>query len=483
MMEPRDLSPLDARGFALRHARSTKSAMISNGSTRIALAAGRFLVVLAMANAPFWLLSQWLFIHRALINLDTALAVLLMSWSPTLGLAALLAAWSLDIGMSWALMFRFTSPHEFIHSLSFAPTLQVSRFLTWENVLPVVPFAACAVAIFALTRRQTQMCIPGAVICLGLLLADASNGSSLLSRDNRWRLPVNVAGSPAATLLVLEMNQPKHTAPQALPTEDTVQSLADLPGWAAQHPEQGILFIVVESMGLPVNDQLRTWLATRLVNAPLTEHYRVVESAPPFRGSTTSGELRALCALTGSYRQIDPDLASSCLPARLAAQGWMTIGIHGFSGKMFDRETWWPVIGIQSRNFVDSDFLRGSKRCGTVFAGACDEQVIERAVELLNGGRRFVYVLTLNTHLPIEAHPVPAELQHECELTQTDPESCDLLAALGRLLETVKDAVSKAVPAPLVIVVGDHAPPFSRDTARASFDQERVPAFALIPND
>jgi hypothetical protein len=301
----------------------------------------------------------------------------------------------------------------------------------------------------------------------------------MLTLRDGWRLPFNLAGSPATTVAVLVAHSSAVKPLRNLPSSETIQGLVDVPSWAARHPGRAVLVVIVESLGAPVQPTLRSWLDTRV--APTGYEVRLADL--PFRGSTTSGELRALCKVAGHYQSLDLAVRSQCLPARLATLGWESTGLHGFSRRMFDRESWWPKLGLGSTHFVDSPWLADAPRCGGAFGGACDAFLVERALGWLEKGNRFAYVLTLNTHLPLPPTPVPPELAGICKELATPPAACALVGALGRVLTNVATRVSMSSRRPLVLVVGDHAPPFKVRETRQAFRQDVVPAYALVPRD
>jgi hypothetical protein len=438
----------------------------------------RFVAALALVNLPFWLLSQSFFLSRGLVNIESALAVTVMAFSAAAGLVLLALAWAADLVLSLSLTYHFGTPLEFLRSVRYASTLELNHYVNAGNAVLAVPFAAAAWGAVRLVRGQRAMWRGALLLTAALALADTLNGSSQLSDRGTWRLPFNLGGSPLVTLATQQIRHTELPPPVRLETRQTVQGLVDIPAWAAQHPDGSVLFVIVESLGLPRSPALRQWLDSQLGGLGA---YDLRTADLPFRGSTTAGELRALCALSGSYRSIDAGIGAGCLPATLARQGWTTVGMHGFSSAMFDRKTWWPSIGLQQLHFVDSPLFADRPRCGAAFKGACDAQLIRQGMDALRPGRRFVYLLTLNTHLPLDAGPVPATLSRQCAREAVDEEACALVAGVGQVLNDLRTELQRATVTPLVVVLGDHAPPFALRDSREAFSAEKVPAYVLVP--
>lgn len=442
----------------------------------------RFVLALALANCPFWLLGHFFFISRAIVNVDTVIAVCVLPFSATGGMLLLVTAWAADLVLSQSLTFHFRTPLEFVSSFRFATALDVTHYANALAVALCLPFLLAIVALLRTTRRRRHLWQPAVPIAAFFVLVDAMNGSSMLSARGTWQLPFNIAGSPIATLGKLALNDTPNAPLRALSSAETAQGLVNIPSWAETHPDGGVLFVIVESMGAPLDGRVREWLNHQLVDDALRTKYEVRQTEVPFLGSTTSGELRSLCGLIGSYRNMDAATGADCLPSTLARLGWSTVGIHGFSRQMFDRQVWWPMIGLQSIQFVDSPSFSES-RCGAAFHGGCDADLINSGIAALRPGKRFVYLLTLNTHLPLDSIPVPDEMAKACRSWHTEDDVCKLTAKLGEVLRQLRASLNTADRQTLVVLVGDHAPPFAARASRDSFSNQKVPAFVLVPRD
>lgn len=447
----------------------------------------RWLLAFTLLNAPFWLWGQASYISRPWFNLELVLPLLAKSLSSGLGLIVLVVTWVVDVAVSQSHTFYFTSPIEFINSARFLGHLSLIEFFTRERIVVVLPFLVAAIATLWLIRPGFDKRGRWVGLLLPFVLAglDVANGSSMASHRDARIFDFNLAGSPTVTLVARARLHQDVTTLGPLPAAATSRPLADLEAWALAHPKRSMILVLAESMGVHQDGRVVSWLRAQLWDDALQSRYALHAGEVPFYGSTTNGELRELCTMSGSYRVlIKTGTSQDCLPARLAQHGWMTTGLHGFSGAMFDRDRWWPMLGLRHQEFGES-LVRAAqgRECGGAFAGACDSDVLRRAFEIAAQPRQFVYVVTLNSHLPIKTEPLALELTTLCKDADVGAAECQYLNAIGRMLRAVHNGLSASTSGqePMVLVVGDHAPPFSDRASRGHFSQANVLAYALVP--
>lgn len=459
------------------------SALTRLGAESIWLAAA-----FALLNVPFWMLSHTNFLSRAWFNVDLLIPLVIVSYSPLGAIVCLVLLWALDLAVSQSLAWHFHSPFEFIRSVEFLPSVHVNSYLSLSWLASLIPFIVCGAAAVALVRWRQRSGRPartGAAACLVLLcvaLVDICNGSTFLWERTERLLPGNVGGS-AVKQVATSMLPSSSEKLQSLAPRASLTSQFDVEGWAAKHPDRGVMVVLVESMGLHEDPRMRQWLRAQLVDDRTGAGFDVVDAVVPFRGSTTSGELRELCGLTGSYRELLSTDPAPCLPRRLSLAGWQTVGVHGFSHRMFLRGTWWPKLGLDRQLFAEDLSVPGEKLCGGAFVGICDADVLGRAFKELRGGRRFVYALTLNSHLPLGSVAVPPDLSALCGQIDAGDGVCGLTSVLGIALRAIRTGVEASDLKPLVLVVGDHAPPFSELAWRNEYDQHSVQGFVIVPKE
>lgn len=467
--------PLSSARISRQNTMSLHSA--PSRSRRICLLA----TAVAFAHLPFWLLSQAYAIERAQISTDLLLATAVLAWHRTLGILLLTSFWLIDLLVSQSATYHFLSPAAFLDSARFLGDLQLSSLISLGAALVLIVFVLCGWIVLLLSKqRKPEWLMTAAALGLFAIL-DLINGSSRYAQTDHRALPLNVAGSPSLTLARQVDSSRQYKSPIAIPARDSIADAVGIVDWAKEHPNVGVWLVVVESMGWPRDTALRRRLSGQMYEASKSGRYQIDERQMPFKGSTTYGELRALCRVAGSYAHLSDQQASSCLPAQLARQGWTTTGLHGFSGHMFDRTEWWPKIGFQQTLFLDG--LSGElPLCGGAFRGICDKDLLRSSSQRFSSPRQFVYTLTLNTHLPLDPVAVPPDWQSACKQAGSEGAACELLVLQAELLSTVAALASEVPePRPLVVIIGDHAPPFLNAKARGAFDPTTVPAFVLRP--
>lgn len=230
----------------------------------------------------------------------------------------------------------------------------------------------------------------------------------------------------------------------------------------AQPRSERVLLIVNESWGQPKNPALQEAVLARL----LAESNRVEgikRGSFQFDRATVEAELRELCGYRGalgySFRRAPDEKFDQCLPNVLKKQGYQTFALHGASGQLYDRFSWYPRAGFS--HVQTGEHLIGKKTCHS-FNGVCDSELFDEVASAFRQeGKVFYYWLTLTTHSDYpEADLFNPRLQ--CEVYGLDKET--MLCRNFRLQSQFFDGLAELVQRPEmkgveVLVVGDHAPP------------------------
>jgi phosphoglycerol transferase MdoB-like AlkP superfamily enzyme len=177
-----------------------------------------------------------------------------------------------------------------------------------------------------------------------------------------------------------------------------------------------------------------------------------------------------------------------CLPAVFHDHGYQNIAIHGYVGEMFRRQDWYRSIGFDQRWFKSELSRAGLPECSGAFPGICDGSIAEWiGRDLLSGTSdkpRFIYWVTLNSHLPVPQRPdLPPDqtCSMHPELAHSDP-LCSWFRLVSAVHRSVQNLALKPQKRPTVfILVGDHAPPFADSRLRAMFSDTDVPYVILMP--
>ncbi|KQT09981.1 hypothetical protein ASG40_09675 [Methylobacterium sp. Leaf399] len=249
-------------------------------------------------------------------------------------------------------------------------------------------------------------------------------------------------------------------------------------------PGRNVLLVVVESLGVLRDARARAILFSAFEAPDLVQRFDVTRGTTTFFGATSHGEIRELCRTRTAYGDIAASgETTACLPNRMAAHGYSTLALHGFSRMFYDRAAWYPQVGFARSAFGETLTGIAPRRCGSAFSGPCDVDIAQTIGRTMAEARDplFVYWLTLNSHVPVK--PGQATRRHDCNDGGGpfgDPEVCamaeiwqDLFAAVTRL--------AVANPRTEILLVGDHAPPLWRRAARSRFEADRVPWLRLSP--
>lgn len=250
-----------------------------------------------------------------------------------------------------------------------------------------------------------------------------------------------------------------------------------------------LVVVLVESWGLGSDPKVQRSIVHPYDQADLLARYSISYGTVPFNGGTVAGEARELC---GSKMGIEimnapEEVLRGCLPARLASLGYHTVSLHGMTGQIFSRSSWYKPIGFQEQWFKDGLRREGLPDCAGAFDGICDSSIgewIERRLGNAMANPEFIYWVTLNSHLPV---PVPSGLPtavsctFASSLTQ-DPALCSWYQLVYNVHDSIsKIAVGRLARPTIFVVVGDHAPPFAKPELRSQFSNAGVPYVILVP--
>lgn len=434
--------------------------------------------LLCLANFPFWLAQSQLSLVHPIFNPDYLLVFALPSIH--LRMAFIVGIWILEILTTIVHTYYFDSIIGLLKSLQHSNEVNLWSLLSFNDLILLVVFLIFAGIIYQLLKSEITSKKGLAAALFIIFSVDAINGSTEISLFKRDTPLIDSNISSSAIFTTISPIFSRHQKGDLAPIVKGEANTKLIPAWAEEHPGMSFLIIIVESMGLPVNSAARQWLFKQLNDSINSADWKLELSSLEFKGSTTRGEMRTLCSLTGDYANLNRDNSTNCLPAKLSKIQYETIAIHGFSRRMFNRETWWRIIGFKDIFFAN-DFNKNTPRCGTTFRGICDDYLIDEAFRMASTPKRFVYLLTLNTHLPLTASELPLDLNLLCNREKIPYWSCQIIAQQGKLLLQIAKILNKYKSNIHVNIVGDHAPPFSDTSDREQFSQTLVPQFDITP--
>jgi phosphoglycerol transferase MdoB-like AlkP superfamily enzyme len=259
---------------------------------------------------------------------------------------------------------------------------------------------------------------------------------------------------------------------------------------AGKQESPNVVLILVESWGLPLDPHLAQALTAPYDDPRISRKFQVAYGAVPFTGLTLPGEARELCHSTLGFGILHAsgETASQCLPAYFHAHGYRNIAIHGYVGQMYNRNALYPNLGFDRVWFGPDLSKLGLPDCRGAFPGICDTSIASWiGSSLLNEDQespRFIYWVTLNSHLPIPESPDLAD-DGAC-VTQPVLAGSKALCSWFRLVFAVHQAVQQIALSPtdrptVFLLVGDHAPPFGEPRLRGIFSSTQVPYVLLTP--
>lgn len=445
-------------------------------------------LLLAVCTLGLSVLRPW-------INFDILFfGIVALFLRPALAISGFVALMALELAIDIAPIFHF-DPVAFLYTSADIQNLSFSFALLPASFWLAFPLGlmAMAVCLWRVTRSSPHR----AAIILGIsvLVAvslDVANGTSTLNgkilRVDGGFAPANFVFSPLVDIVSgihANRNNRGGTA-QWVPVDSGLARGLALTHHTGPQPQNNIVLVIVESWGtMTTAPGMDDYVLKPLLSPALLSRYDVTRGVVPYRGSTTSAEIRELCGVAGSHQMLRKDHVPFCWPARLARQGYQVVALHGFRSTMFNRVVWWPIIGISRALFMgDLDRRPGQRRCGTSFRGICDtDAMAELGNQLRRGPGVFAYLLTLNSHLPI-AQEEPTAIGFSCAAApaQLTPEQCAIAARWRAVFDAAaKQASREDIGETTFVLVGDHAPPFFYRNNSAAFSHAVVPFIVLAP--
>lgn len=461
-------------------------------------------VYLVVANIPFWVASQSIgFLPNGLFNAEFlivgALSVFLRR---RVVVALLVCAIFLDIARGIGFTY-WLGPSEMLRSLRYVSGVAAPSQLLHLAVVAICIAGVCLLAVFTsregASRRERGWVV---VTLLALFLfcgvTDVLTGHTWLWRGDAQLSVPRLARFPTHFLVLSELQDENlrglrrttdlhasmQSASMRLAGMDTTSAL---PGQSAMLPN--VVLILVESWGKLRVADLEGAIVRPYGDKGLSERYTVSEGTVPFHGATVSGEARELCGSAMGFGLLAASASQlkGCLPSRMNGMGYHSLGVHGFSERMFDRGEWYRRIGFNETWFRDDLQRSGLPLCPGPFPGVCDAAVsgwIGDQLQKNTDSPQFIYWVTLNSHLPV---PVPNMVKaapgcEDKQLTAENPALCSWYQLEFNVHRSVAALAMRETTRPTVfLVVGDHAPPFASAKLRSQFSDKVVPYILLVP--
>ena len=459
-----------------------------------------------LANIPMWIAQRAVgLVPMGWFNVDfLAIGVLSLFLPRFISMTLLTAAILVDFLVAICRTY-FLLPGEVAAYVSAVSQMSARRIAGFFGIAILV--AVVAGASMFLRRPAKGRKATAAAFVLFALLLSADNHVMTFVRSGHWFTTPDIAHDsphdirrrsirfPARWLTdpgQYSWVRPRLPEPEHIEADTTSAFDADsrfVFGSAPDQTHPDIVLIVVESWGLPLDPALRDALVAAYPEE-LVGGYRILQGAVPFNGPTIPGEVRELCDSKAGFHILDASASemTKCLPMRLSALGYQTTAVHGMSGWLFHRQQWYPRLGFQEILFRNQLESLGLPNCPGAFQGTCDSAIadwIGRRLEAPSSRPRFIYWMTLNSHLPVPdrisiSSPAPCTAVH----SDSDRAAvCTWFQLVENVHRSIAAIAARRLARPTTfIVVGDHAPPFADPGARNQFDPGRVPYVILEPN-
>ena len=255
--------------------------------------------------------------------------------------------------------------------------------------------------------------------------------------------------------------------------------------WRDREKSNKILFIVVESWGIPLNEKE---FNEQIKSLAKNKKIKILDRGSVlFLGGTVMAELRELCAImpaSALFSLVPEQYAKECLPWKLRAQGYTVISLHGAHSGMYSRNSWYPQVGFQESYFLEKP-LADVDRCYS-FPGFCDVDLMPYVFnEIKKHDKLFFYWMTLNSHAPYDDNDIKNKKNKDLcpKLSLEEGERCNQFLLIKEFMDNISLNISSGNFSGLeIIMVGDHKPPFFTGNFSGKFVDGKVPYLHLLVN-
>ena len=252
--------------------------------------------------------------------------------------------------------------------------------------------------------------------------------------------------------------------------------------------ERKQILILVESWGLNKNDQLQSELTRSLNLVAEQKGYTINKGQTPYRYLTQIAEMREITGYLRTFSSVDSSFISKhSLFLVKQRQGYHVIGLHAYSSGFYNRQKWWPSLGVQEMFFANEFSDLGLPFGGNPFFRGAEDTAIAnwlmQRVSIQKDRKEFYHWVTLNTHLPLldrnsnEYKSFALRWKNQ----GIDPDILQLSFQLREFFENLSNAILRSDTRAHILLIGDHAPPFLDPAARGAYDGNYVPYIELRP--
>ena len=243
------------------------------------------------------------------------------------------------------------------------------------------------------------------------------------------------------------------------------------------------VLIVLESWGHLKNKSIRMEQMEALIQLKLNG-YKVETDSSTFQGGTSQAEARELLNKSGeayySIIQNHPKNTNSIIEHKNKL-GYYTNAFQSFSG--FHSSGYWFRKCLGFQNIKDLKFFKDSLKSKINFnnhyEAINDEIVFDYAISnAFKHPKSFTYILTINTHLPFNGKENNDTINQIKSDNFPSKEVMDQYYRIKEQFNFIAELL-KNYPIDKLVIVGDHPPPFLKNSERAFYSKKYVPAIII----
>jgi hypothetical protein len=453
-----------------------------------------FLVLLAYLNSV-----NILFVLARLFGVASIRAIILYDYF----LIALLIAFKIPSVIIWiCFVFIFTldilaqvsstfffDVHEFIKNLQFSFLYNFSlkdyAILGLVIIFIFLNYIIIKKLNDSVEIRRGKLIALFAILFLFIYSLDFANGNSIINKTSKRIVSIskfNIGESSIRNVFVMINHLTRSAAkPEKFYSSTTFKTFEN-------DSSNNQLLIILESFGLPRSSLDWEKFKDHITAESTINGWKSVIGSTPFSGSTTAAELRELLSVKGDYRYLLNKDSAYLFPSIFnlkKRQGYHTVAAHSFSAQMFERSIWWKNIGADSVIFMENvidrkELTNDHLNYSTPFISLNDEDAFEALNGIADSTKKiFAYFLTENTHLPFHSkNTIPVNNKIIDFKDQLSDEANQQIIKIQEQLLFFLGTINKDTW-PEVLIIGDHMPPFVKESDRLFYSESSVPYIIL----
>lgn len=238
--------------------------------------------------------------------------------------------------------------------------------------------------------------------------------------------------------------------------------------------------ILLESWGL-IKDSTLKANEINSFRAVLGDKYQLIIDSSLFLGGTSQAQARELLNKTGQayYSVIQNHKCDiNSIVQEKNNKGYFTTAQQSFSGFHSSSSIFNEAIGFKEiKEYQYFKNIKFNKNHDNFYTSVNDEEVIEYGIKnASNHYKYFLYLITINTHLPFYHHK---EIKDDkIKHLFNDDEATGQFHRIGDQLNKIASIIAGS-DMDRVVIVEDHAPPFLNEHTRDLYAKDHVPVWVI----